>query len=58
MQSFFRKINFVRRFIPKFVEMVKPLQEMINKDVWFKWTYVEKEDFEKINTDIVVSPAL
>ena len=32
MQSFLGKINFVRRFISKFVEIVKPLQEMINKD--------------------------
>jgi hypothetical protein len=26
MQSFFGKINFVRRFVPDFVEIVKPLQ--------------------------------
>ena len=32
MQSFLGEINFVRRFISKFVEIVKPLQEMIKKD--------------------------
>jgi hypothetical protein len=33
MQSFFGKINFVRKFTPDFVETIKPLQKMIRKDV-------------------------
>ena len=42
------KINFVRRFIFHFVEIVNPLQEMIKKDFNFKWTKERKEAFEKI----------
>ena len=38
MQSFLGKINFMRRFISDFAEIVKPLQEMIKKDFNFKWT--------------------
>jgi hypothetical protein len=45
MQSFFRKINFMRRFILDFAEIVKPLQHMIKKDIQFKWKFVEKEAF-------------
>jgi hypothetical protein len=37
MQSFFGKINFVRKFTPYFVEIIKPLQKIIYKDVEFKW---------------------
>jgi hypothetical protein len=37
MQSFFGKINFVRKFTLDFVETIKPLQKMIHKDVEFKW---------------------
>jgi hypothetical protein len=37
MQSFFEQINFVRKFTPDFVETIKPLQNMIRKDVEFKW---------------------
>jgi hypothetical protein len=37
MQSFFGKINFVRKFTPNFAETIKPLQKMIQKDVEFKW---------------------
>jgi hypothetical protein len=31
---------------------------MINNDVQFKWTYVEKEGFEKIKVTIVVATTL
>jgi hypothetical protein len=37
MQSFFGKINFVRKFTPNFAETVKHLQNIIHKDVEFKW---------------------
>ena len=47
MQSFLGKINFVRRFISDFAEIVKPLQEMIKKDSTFKWTKERKEVFKK-----------
>ena len=47
MQSFMGKINFFRRFISYFMEIVKPLQEMIKKDSNFKWTKEIKEAFEK-----------
>jgi hypothetical protein len=56
MQSFFGKINFVGKFIPDFVETIKPLQKMIKKDSEFKWNKEEKESFEKIKT--VISNAL
>jgi hypothetical protein len=37
MQSFFGRINFVRKFTPDFAKIVKPLQRMIHKDVELKW---------------------
>jgi hypothetical protein len=37
MQSFFGKNNFIRKFTPDFVDTIKPLQNMIRKDVEFKW---------------------
>ena len=47
MQSFLGKINFVRRFIPSFSEIIRPLQKMIKKDVIFDWGQTEKEFFQK-----------
>ena len=58
MQSFLGKINFVRRFISDFVEIVKPLQKMIKKDSNFKWKKERKEAFEKIKEAIVEAPTL
>jgi hypothetical protein len=57
MQSFFRKINFVRKFTP-ILETIKPLQKMIRKDVDFKWDDEQKKDFNNIKTAISQSPVL
>jgi len=37
MHSFLGRINFVRLFIPIFAKIVKPMQDMIKKNVEFKW---------------------
>ena len=58
MQFFMGKINFVRRFISYFAEILKPLQEMINKDTNFKWTNERKEAFDKIKESIAEDPTL
>jgi hypothetical protein len=52
MQSFFGKINFVRKFTPDFAKTIKPLQNMIHKDVDFKWDDEEKDAFNNIKTAI------
>ena len=58
MQSFFGRINFVRRCVPDFTDIVKPLQRMIKKDVHFKWTPLEKGVFQDIKYAIVSAPSL
>jgi hypothetical protein len=58
MQSFFRQINFVRKFTPDFMETIKPLQKMIRKDVEFKWDDEQKDAFSNIKTTISQAPML
>ena len=58
MQSFLGKINFVRRFIPSFSEIIRPLQKMIKKDDVFNWGQTEKESFQKILEAISEAPSL
>ena len=58
MQSFMGTINFVRRFVPKFAQIVKPLQKMVKKSVQFKWNDSEKDAFNKIKTSIAHAPSL
>ena len=52
MHSFIGKINFVRRFISSFAEIVKPLQDMIKKYFNFRWTKERREAFDKIKEAI------
>ena len=58
MQSFLGKINFVRRFISDFIEIVKPLQELIKKYFNFKLTKERREAFDKIKEAIAKAPTL
>lgn len=37
LQSFFGKINFVRRFIPNFAKVVKPISKLLKKYIIFQW---------------------
>jgi hypothetical protein len=48
IQSFIGRINFLRIFIPNFVEIIKLITNMIKKDAEIKWTWEAKSSFEKI----------
>jgi hypothetical protein len=58
LQSFFRKINFVRRFNPNFTEIVKPLNRLLKKDAHFQWDNDGKKDFQHIKEVITIAPVL
>eukprot|EP00253_Pinus_taeda_P031606 PITA_31606 len=58
MQSFLGQINFVKRFVPDFSQIVLPLQTMIKKNSVFKWGPAEKEAFDSIKQSIINAPAL
>jgi hypothetical protein len=58
MQSFLGQINFVRRFVPSFSEMVRPLQNLIKKDVQYHWGLQESQAFDSIKNTIVGAPSL
>ena len=58
MQYFLGHINFVKRFIPDFSQIVLPMQNMIKKNSVFKWGYKEKEVFDAIKQAIINAPAL
>ncbi|KAH9291168.1 hypothetical protein KI387_043635, partial [Taxus chinensis] len=58
LQSFLGKINFVRRFVPDFAALVKPLTAMLRKEKTFSWTSEGREGFEAIKTAISQAPTL
>jgi hypothetical protein len=53
IQSFKGKINFLRRFIPNFEEILKHITDMLKKDVEFKWIPEVKESFKNIKQDLI-----
>jgi hypothetical protein len=58
IQSFIGKINFLRRFIPNFAEVIKYITDMLKKDAEIKWIPKAKESFENIKQALVQSPVL
>jgi hypothetical protein len=58
MQSFLGQINFMRRFVPSFSEMVRPLQNLIKKDTQYHWGPLENQAFNAIKKAIIDTPSL
>ena len=58
LKSFFRKINFVRKFISGFVEIVHPLNDLLKKGAKTKWVLEIKKSFKDINVSISMAPFL
>jgi hypothetical protein len=58
MQFFLGQINFVRRFVLSFSEIVRPLQNLIKKDVQYHWGPQESQSFDSIKKYIVEAPSL
>jgi hypothetical protein len=48
IQSLLYKINFVRRFIPNFAELVKHITSMLKKGFEIKWIDNERSSFQDI----------
>lgn len=52
LRSFFGKINIVRRFVPNFAEIIKPLNNLLKKDVPYTWDVTKNSSFEEIKERI------
>ena len=58
IQSFLGNINFVRRFIPNFFELVKHITFMLKSVAEIKWTDQVRNSFEDNNKAIMEAPTL
>jgi hypothetical protein len=58
LQSFLGQTNFVHRFIPIYVEIVKLIYKLPKKDVKFEWNYENKKSFQDIKNSISEAPVL
>ena len=58
IQSFLGKVNFLRRFITNFAEVVKYINNMLKKDNTFQWSKEAKQFFISIKQALSEAPAL
>jgi hypothetical protein len=58
VQAFMGVINFVRRFVPDFSVMVKPIHNLLKQDHSFSWTDDAKNSFVGIKKAISSAPFL
>jgi hypothetical protein len=53
IQSFIDKIICLRRFVPNFAEIQRPITNMLKKYVVIKWSQEEKATFQRIKQALV-----
>ena len=58
VQAFWGKINFLRRFVSNFVELVKHITAMLRKGNEVKWTVEPRESFAQIKRALTEAPVL
>ena len=58
IQSLLGKINFFRRFIPNFIELVKHITSMLKKGSKIKWIDNARSSFQDIKQSIMESSTL
>jgi hypothetical protein len=58
VQSFFGKINFVRRFFPDYESIVKMVNFLLKKGQRFEWIEDTQETFNNIKGEINTAPVL
>ena len=58
IQSFISQVNFLRRFIPSFTEILMDITYMLRKDHIIKWMVEAKKAFKNIKQAISEAPVL
>jgi len=58
VQYFFRKINFVRQFVPDYASIVKYINKLLKKYQEFEWTPKIQKAFTEIKIAITTTPVL
>lgn len=58
VHSFFRKVNFLRRFVPKFSDKTKDILRMMKGKTPFRWSTKGKTAFEEFKREISHAPIL
>lgn len=58
IRSFFKKINFLRRFLPDFLETTRPMVNLLSEKQNFRWNDEAKKSFDEVKEAIAQAPIL
>ena len=58
IKQFLGLIGYYRKFVPRFPNLVRPLNVLTRKDVEFEWTPMCQESFELLKTSLMTDPIL
>ena len=58
LQSFIGKINFLRRFIPNLIELLRNITNMLKREIGSRWTIETKKSFELVKEAFALIKAL
>ena len=58
VQAFLGRINFLRRFVSNFAELVKHITAMLRKGHEIKWTAEPRKSFDQIKKALTEAPVL
>jgi hypothetical protein len=58
IRSFIGLASYYRKFIPKFSEIARPMNQLVKKDEPFKWTEAQEKAFNTLKEILVTQPIL
>ena len=58
VKQFLGLIGYYRKFVPRFLDLSRPLNVLTRKDVKFEWTSVCQESFDLLKASLMMEPIL
>ena len=58
VKQFLGLIGYYRKFVPRFLDLARPLNALTWKNIEFEWTQVCQESFELLKTSLMTEPIL
>ena len=58
VKQFLGLIGYYRKFVPRFLDLARPLNALTQKNTEFEWTQVCQESFELLKTSLMTEPIL
>ena len=58
VKQFLGLIGYYRKFVPRFLDLARPLNALMKKNVEFEWTLMCQESFKLLKTSLMTDPML